>query len=173
MSGCCQPYKDKAGKKRVDHAGSMGGTDETVICNLLLTFAEILSLRWATHMMSRCIGCWGPRPTWKALISAWIKCNVFENIHMLWMDRWIQHRVTSTIHLLAQKNNWSWLNYLVPAGLQMISSPRPTWNCFKCVWEHSYAVDGQIYLPSCHLHHTWCPRIHISWQILGSTLSNK
>jgi hypothetical protein len=36
-------------KRRVEHAGGMGGTDETVTCNLLLMFAKILSLRWASN----------------------------------------------------------------------------------------------------------------------------
>jgi hypothetical protein len=83
------------------------------------------------------------------------------------------------LNLLISANPW------VTDGLQITSwripwGTRPTWNGshihlkhIQGIWDHSYAVDGQIYTLPCYFHHTCWPWNSWSWQILGSQLGYK
>ena len=82
---------------------------------------------------------------------------------MLWMGRWIHHNTISTmiVHLklieMAEFMGHTWATYDVILHWLM---PQTHMKLFQlhskhvqCVWEHSYAGDGEMDPPSCLFHH--------------------
>ena len=89
--------------------------------------------------------------------------KVFENIHILWMRRWIHHHAISImiVHLklieMAEFTGHTWatydviLHWLMPQTHMKLSQLHS--KHVQCVWEHSYAVDGEMDPPSCLFHY--------------------
>jgi hypothetical protein len=104
-------------------------------------------------------------------------CKVFGNIHMLWMGILMRHYAITTT--LVGLDLGCMLENRVTAGLLTILlcsgwGSRPTWNGshihfkhMQGVWQHSYAVDGQMDASSCRYHHTCWPRFGMSAGKLG------
>ena len=107
---------------------------------------------------------WFPHPlhTYTRCLRPFICCG--------WADG---STITPLPPYLSAQNLGSRLISWVTAMLQMMQGwigwgPRPTWNGshihsihiqVQGVWDHSYAVDGEMGPTSCHYHHTCCRRI--------------
>ena len=97
-----------------------------------------------------------------------IMCKVFDNHHILWIDKWV-HYNPNRPHLSPQTILKVSRKYLVTGGVQKIplrcvwgSSPTQigshihlNLNHVQGVWQPADAVDGHMDASSSYYHHTW------------------
>jgi hypothetical protein len=96
--------------------------------------------------------------------------EVFESIHKLWMGRWIHHHASSTIFMkLKFRELAEFMGHTLATYDVMVLPFRPQTHMklfqlhskhVQCVWEHSYAVDGEMDPPSCLFHHDCSSQIN-------------